>query len=74
MSEEISIRGEIEQALARVPFQSFVIKLASGDRYEVTRRFQVAVGGSVLILIPNEGSSVFIRLNQIVALEIPTAA
>ena len=75
MPEEISIFGEIENALSKTPFQPFVIKLTSGDRYEVTRRFQVAIGSSVLIMIPNDRShSIHIRLNQIAALEMPTAA
>jgi hypothetical protein len=74
MPEEISIRDEIERALERTPFQPFIIRLTSGDQYEVTRRLQAAVGGNVMVLLHRDLPSIYIRLNQIVAVEIPAPA
>jgi hypothetical protein len=74
MPEEISIREEIDRALDRVPFAPFVIRLTSGDQYEVSRRTQAAVGGNVMVLLHRDLPSIYIRLNQIVAVEIPTPA
>ncbi len=73
MPEAISITDEIERALDRVPFQPFYIKLTSGDRYEVTRRTQAAIGGSVMVLLHRELPSIYIRMNQICAVEIPAS-
>ena len=74
MPEDITIREEIELALDRVPFQPFSIKLTRGDQYEVTRRTQAAVGGSVMVLFHRDLPSIYVRLNQIVAIELPATA
>jgi hypothetical protein len=69
MPEEISITGEIKRMLERQPFRPFVIILTSGDRYEVTGLHQLAIGESVAILLPPNSTSIYMRTNQIAAIE-----
>ena len=74
MAEDISITEEIEKALDRRPFQPFSIVVSSGDRYEVTGRHQVAVGKQVVIILPPDSTSVYLRTNQVVAVELAAPA
>jgi hypothetical protein len=74
VAEEIDIIGEIEKALDRRPFQPFVIVVSSGDRYEVTGRHQVAVGRQVVIILPPDSTSIYLRANQLVAIELAAPA
>ncbi len=73
-SEDIAITDEIEKALDRQPFQPFSIVVASGDRYEVTGRHQVAVAKQVVIILPPDSTSIYVRANQLVAVEIAAPA
>ena len=73
-AEDISITEEIEKALDRRPFQPFVIVATSGDRYEVTGRHQVAVGKQVVIILPPDQTSIYLRTNQLVAVELAAPA
>jgi hypothetical protein len=74
LAEDISITEEIEKALDRRPFQPFSIVVSSGDRYEVTGRHQVAVGKQVVIILPPDSTSVYLRTNQVVAVELAAPA
>jgi len=74
VAEEIDIVREIEKALDRQPFQPFVIVATSGDRYEVTGRHQVAVSRAVIIIIPPDSSSIYLRTSQLVAVELAAPA
>jgi hypothetical protein len=73
-SENISITEEIEKALDRRPFQPFVIVMSSGERHEVTGRHQAAVGQAVIVIVPPDQSSIYLRTNQIVSLELAAPA
>jgi hypothetical protein len=73
-AEDISLTDEIEKALDRRPFQPFVIVTASGDRYEVTGKHQVAVGKQVVIILPPDSTSIYLRSNQLVAVELAAPA
>ncbi len=68
--KSISITDEIEKALDRQPFRPFSIVVSSGDRYEVTGRHQVAVAKQVVIILPPDAASIYLRSNQLVAVEI----
>ena len=70
MAEEISIIDELKQLIARTPFQSYVITLSSGERYEITERHQVAVGTSVVIVLPPNHTSIYLRANQITSVQV----
>ena len=74
MAEEIGITGEIERALDRGPFQPFSIVATSGDRYEVSGPHQVAVGTQVVIILPPDSTSIYLRTNQIAAVELAAPA
>ena len=74
MAEEIDIVSEIEKALDRQPFQPFTLVASSGDRYEVTGRHQVAVGRAVVIILPPDSTSIYLRTSQLVAVEIAAPA
>ena len=74
MAEEIDIVSEIEKALDRQPFQPFALVATSGDRYEVTGRHQVAVGRAVVIILPPDSTSIYLRTSQLVAVEIAAPA
>jgi len=74
VAEDISIAEEIEKALDRRPFQPFSIVATSGDRYEVTGRHQVAVGKQVVIILPPDSTSIYLRTNQVVAVELAAPA
>jgi hypothetical protein len=70
-TEDISITGEIEAALDRRPFQPFTIVTTSRDRYLVTGKHQVAVAKLVVIILPPDSTSIYLRAKQIVAVELP---
>ena len=73
-AEDISLTDEIEKALDRRPFQPFTIVVASGDRCEVTGKLQVAVGKQVVIILPPDSTSIYLRSNQLVAVELAAPA
>jgi len=66
---------EIESLLKRNPFEPFRIITSSGDRYEVTNRFNLAIGQSQLAyFFPRSDRWALIRLNQITEIESASAA
>ena len=73
-AENIDIVGEIEKALDRQPFQPFVIVVSSGDRYEVSGRHQVAAGKAVVIVLPPDSTSIYLRTTQLVAMDLAAPA
>jgi len=74
MAEEIDIVSEIGKALDRRPFVPLVIVATSGDRYEVTGLHQVALGRQVVIILPPDQTSVYLRTNQLVSVELAAPA
>ena len=70
MSEEISIVEEIARYAEARPFVPFSIVLTSGDRYEITGPLQVAVGKSIIIVVPEGGRHSALRQNQIAAIDV----
>ena len=74
MSEEINFENEILRLLDRDPFVPFIIRLTSGDHYEVVNPRRVAWGANtVVVMHPTTGLS-FFRKNQIVAVDAPETA
>ncbi len=74
MAEDINIVDEIKAALERRPFVPFAIVTTSGDRYEITGLHQVAVAKLVVIILPPDSTSIYLRTNQIVAVEVAAPA
>ncbi len=74
MSEEISVREELYKYLDVKPFSRFTIVMASGDRYEVTDPHQVAVGQTVIIVIPRGSTHSLLRNNQISSIDVHESA
>jgi hypothetical protein len=70
VSEEISIVEEIARYAEARPFVPFSIVLTSGDRYEVTRAVHVAVGKSIVIVVPEGERHSVLRQNQIAAIDV----
>ena len=74
MAEEIDIVSEIGKALDRRPFVPFAVVATSGDRYEVAGLHQVALGKQVVIILPPDQTSIYLRTNQLVAVELAAPA
>ena len=74
MAEAINIVSEIKKALDRQPFQPFTLVATSGDRFEITGRHQVAVGPAVVIILPPDSTSIYLRTSQLVAVKIAAPA
>ena len=74
MAEEIDIVNEIGKAIERRPFVPFVTVATSGDRYEVTGLHQVALGRQVVIILPPDQTSIYLRTNQSMAVELAAPA
>ena len=70
MAEEISIIDELKKLIDRTPFQAYVITLSSGERFEITERHQVAVGSSVVVVLPPNQTSIYLRSNQITSVQV----
>jgi hypothetical protein len=70
MAEEISIIDELKRLIDRTPFQPYVITLSSGERFDITERHQVAVGTSVVIVLPPNQASIYLRSNQITSVQV----
>jgi len=69
MPGPLSLEDELRRMLRQDPFHPFVLKLTSGDRYEVNDPFQVAINeGYIFFVHPKKGSS-YIRKNQLVAID-----
>ena len=59
----------INELLDREPFQPFRIVTASGEKYEITNPRLVAVGRDQIFIFDHADHFVFIRNNQITAVE-----
>jgi hypothetical protein len=70
MPEEIDIRGEVLKMLDAEPFAFFQMVMASGDRYEITDRHQVAVGKNALVVFPPRETHSYLRLNRISSIDV----
>jgi hypothetical protein len=61
---------ELKAHLDREPFSAFRIILTSGDRYEVTSPYQVAIGQTLLFYcFPRSNRTAFLRMNRVAAFE-----
>jgi hypothetical protein len=61
---------DLKEFLDREPFTAFRIVLASGDSYEVTTPYQVAIGRTQLdYYFPRSDRKAVLRPNQIAAFE-----
>jgi hypothetical protein len=61
---------DLKEFLDRDPFANFRIVLASGDSYEVSSPYQVAIGRTQLdYYFPRSDRKAVLRLSQIVAFE-----
>jgi hypothetical protein len=69
--EEVSLEQQIKELIRTEPFHPFVIIMSSGHRYEVTDAFSVSFGRSVINVFPKSGAGIYLRKNQIVAVESP---
>ena len=72
--EQIDFETELRRYARAEPFMPFDIVVTSGDRYEVTGRHQVAVGKAVVIILPPDSTSIYLRTNQLVAVELAAPA
>lgn len=70
MAEDISFEDELKKALEHEPFLPFTIVLTSGDRYDVTDPWAVAIGASTVVVFPPKSTHVVFRKSQIVAVEV----
>jgi hypothetical protein len=70
VSEEISIVEEIGRYAQAQPFIPFSIVLTSGDRYPITGPLQLAVGKSIVIVVPEGERHSVLRQNQIAAIDV----
>jgi hypothetical protein len=61
---------DLKEFLDREPFAAFRIVVSSGDRYEVTSPYQIAIGRTQLdYYFPRSDRKAVVRMNQIVAFE-----
>jgi len=61
---------DLKELLEKVPFEPFRIVTTSGDKYEVATAHNLALmENRIFYAFPGGGTWVFIRLNQITALE-----
>jgi hypothetical protein len=63
--EEVSLTDEITRLAANAPFVPFTIVMSSGQRYEIGGQDALAVGKSVLMLMPYAGGHHMLRNSQI---------
>lgn len=70
MNDEHRFDDVIKGLLRRKPFAPFAVTLASGERLEVTREFQLAIGGgkTIAIMVRRPGG-MFINKSEIVAVD-----
>lgn len=74
MAEDLRFENELNDLLDREPFVPFSIVVTSGDHYKVTSPRQVAIGDSVVVIVPPKSTMVFFRKNQIVGVEVEEPA
>ena len=70
MSEDVNIKDEILKYMDAEPFHPFTIVMTSGDRYEVTEPHQIAVGQSVIVVLPRGSTHSLLRQNQISSIDV----
>ncbi|HTL28693.1 MAG TPA: hypothetical protein VL282_05725 [Tepidisphaeraceae bacterium] len=68
--EQLNFEGELRKYAEAVPFVPFDIVTASGDRYRVQERLQLAMGGSAVVLVLPRTGIQLIRKNQITAVHV----
>ena len=70
MAEQINFEDELRRYGEAQPFVPFDIIVTIGDRYPITDRWQLAMGGNtVVVALPRTGIR-FFRKNQIVAVHV----
>jgi hypothetical protein len=74
VAEDLRFDNELNDLLDRDPFVPFTIVLTSADRYKVTAPRQVAMGESVIVIVPPRSTMSFFRKNQIVGVELKEPA
>lgn len=63
------MRDLLIEMLGRKPFQPFHLVLTSGDRYEVTNPYLIALGQTMIVYAyPRSDRLARLRLNQLAAL------
>lgn len=68
--EELGVLETIRDLKAREPFGSFRIVMTSGDKYEIASgQNLVEMKSQLLYVIPRSDRVVFMRINQIAAVE-----
>ena len=66
---ETSIHGDLARRLVATPFQPFTIMMTEGKRYEIARKFQAALGRTIIaILPPTSDGTESVRIDSITAL------
>lgn len=63
--ETIAVKDELLRLMGSKPFVPFQIITSKGDRYKVTRPRSVAVGPNYIFVLPWEGATNRIRLDEI---------
>ena len=67
---QTSIHDDLARRLVAKPFAPFVIETAGGERYEVVRKFQAAVGERTVVVLPPAGDGArVLRIDAIRSLE-----
>ena len=69
-SREPSFEDEIRSRLRDESFKPFELILSSGDRFEVTSPFSLAMGESSMTVYPPRSTSVLFRKSQVVAIRV----
>ena len=68
--EPLRFDEELRHYLEADPFHDVEIVTTSGDRYQITDRWQVAFGQNSIVVIPGGFGTRIIRKNQIVAIHV----
>jgi hypothetical protein len=68
--EQINFEDELRKYADAAPFVPFDIVTASGDRYHVQERLQLAMGGSAVVLVLPRTGIQLIWKNQITAVHV----
>jgi len=67
---EGNLEKTIEEMMAHEPFEPFRIVIASGDKYLIESANNLVIGDQkIFYCVPRSDSVVYIRKNQIVAIE-----
>lgn len=69
MAEKLSFENDMSDWLNRQPFEPFVIIVASGDRYEINDRVQVALGSGIIQIFHARSGETILRMNQLVGMQ-----